>query len=270
MLNGTINKIKITWAGHSTFLISYNGINILTDPCFSDSLTPIPHHSVKRSASPGIKLEDIQDKIDLTIITHKHRDHLEWRTIRKLKNSIFLIPKGLGPNFSRRMIPNAKEMKLGESFDFKDLKIESVLMKHWCLKKMHIDRELCFGWVINFGDKKILFCGDTDYDASMFKKIRRKFNHFDITFIPIGGYYSYSFVKLLKKIWKVNHINPHQAVQIHKDINSRLSIGMHWGTFQLSKEKPEEVLATLDEAKKRASVQDNKFITLKIGESIFV
>ena len=242
----------------------------MTDPCFSNFLTPIPSRSVRRLVPLPIKLKDIQDKIDLTLITHKHRDHLEWGTVRKLKKSIFLVPKGLGPNFSRRMILNAQEIKLGESFDFKDLKIESVPMKHWCLKNMRIDRELCVGWVIYFGNKKVLFCGDTDYDSFIFKKIRRKFNHFDLAFIPIGGYYSYYFVKLLKKIWKTSHVSPYQAVQIHKEINSRLSIGMHWGTFNLSKETPSEVLSALAEAKKLANVQENKFITLKIGETIII
>ncbi len=262
------HKIKITWIGHSTFLIEWNGVSILTDPCFANRLAYIATHSMKRLEPPGLKLKDIAEKVDITLITHKHRDHLEYRTLRKLPNSIFIIPKGLGVNFENHKIKNFKEVATWKLHNFKGIKIEAVPMKHWCFEGMHIDYELCFGYVLTLGKKKILFCGDTDYEAILFRKIKKHFGHFDLAFIPIGGYYSYNFIKVLKKIWKTSHINPFQAVQIHRDINSKLSIGMHFGTFKLSKETHRQVLSALASAKRKKKIKDHEFITIKVGETI--
>ena len=79
------NKISTTFVGHSTFLLQFNNLNILTDPIWSDRASPVSFLGPKRAKKPGIKFEDLP-KIDIVLISHSHYDHLDIPTIKKLRD----------------------------------------------------------------------------------------------------------------------------------------------------------------------------------------
>ena len=71
---------QFTWVGHSTFLIQYRGLSILTDPMFSDRASPVSFAGPKRYTEPGIQLDDLPP-IDIVVISHNHYDHLDLPTL---------------------------------------------------------------------------------------------------------------------------------------------------------------------------------------------
>ena len=94
-------KIQITWIGHATFLIQVEGINILTDPVFSSSISPVGGIGYKRRSPPGIPFDRLPP-IHAVLISHNHYDHLDLYTVKKLGNKPkYFIPLKLGAVVSR-------------------------------------------------------------------------------------------------------------------------------------------------------------------------
>jgi L-ascorbate metabolism protein UlaG (beta-lactamase superfamily) len=67
-----------------------------------------------------------------------------------------------------------------------------------------------------------------------------------------------------------HHVNPEEAVQIHKDVKSRKSVGIHWGTFILTDEPLDEPPRRLATALQKNRISKQDFLVLKHGETIFL
>ncbi|KAI0985224.1 hypothetical protein GJ496_006078 [Pomphorhynchus laevis] len=115
------------------------------------------------------------------------------------------------------------------------------------------------GWAICTNEFRFYFAGDTAYNALMFQTIGRLVGPFDLAAIPIGAYEP-------RNILRMNHICPEEAVQVHKDIGSKKSFGIHWGTFPLSDENFDDPCKDLATALDNLSCEPNEFVTLKIGQ----
>lgn len=114
------------------------------------------------------------------------------------------------------------------------------------------------GFMLEINGKKLYFGGDSGY-ADHYQRTYDHFGPVDIAFLPIGAYAPRSFFKPI-------HLNPTEAVQAHQDLHARLSIGMHYGTFQLSAEPREEPVQRLASAREKAGVSEAAFVTLEIGK----
>jgi N-acyl-phosphatidylethanolamine-hydrolysing phospholipase D len=259
----TAARIRLTWIGHSTFLIQHQGLNILTDPIFGDC-QPVPVGRMLRSTAPGIRFQDLPE-IHHVLISHSHYDHLDAPTIRALGKEVrYWVPEGLSSWFRRRDIPNCQELSWWQSAMLaEDMAIHCVPAQHGSARTL-FDRNRTHwcGWVVESAKRSAYFAGDTGYSPS-FREIGKRFGGFDVAMIPIGAY---------NPRWLMHpvHLNPAEAVQVHKDVLSRLSIACHWGTFRLADEPPEEPPALLAQELAQQHVDSTKFLAIRPGDRVEV
>jgi L-ascorbate metabolism protein UlaG (beta-lactamase superfamily) len=253
-------KIQVTWIGHSTFLIQVEGFNILTDPMFSERASPVSFAGPKRLVPPGISISDLPF-IHAVIISHNHYDHLDAPTVKRLGNlTRYFVPIGLSRWFKKRNIVNLVEMDWWASSQLDTIRFHAVPIQHFS-SRTQCDRNktLWAGWVIETGAGNIFFSGDTGY-ALLFKEIGKKLGPIHLSFIPIGGYSP-------RWLMRPMHVNPPEAVMIHRDLASAQSVGMHWGTFKLTDEPMAEPPLYLKKALKEAGISEIAFIVMKVGET---
>lgn len=252
---------QITWIGHSTFLIQYRGINLLTDPVFSRRASPLSFAGPQRYTNPAFKIEQLPP-IDYVVISHNHYDHLDADTVRRLGNATqWLVPLAHRDWFARLDVTRLIEFDWWDELEEPPVTIIAAPSQHWSGRRLNDRFEaLWASWVIDFGDFRVWFAGDTGYNDIQFRDIGSHFGGFDLALIPIGGYAPSWFMGAM-------HVNPEEAVRIHRDVNARRSIGMHWGTFPLTAEPVLEPVARLSSAVEAASLGPETFTTLKIGET---
>ena len=257
----------LTWIGHASFLIQIDGINIITDPHLTKRASPVVFAGPSRTTPPGLNIEDLPE-IDVIVISHNHYDHLDYQTILKIirkqiKNQpLVLVPlklKKLLESFGAR---NVKELGWWDTTSFNNLNIHAVPVQHWSNRSFNTNKTLWCGWVFENEDFKSIFVGDTGYSKD-FSTIQQKFGPMDLSMIPIGAYAPRWFMK-------DHHCNVEEAIQIHKDLKSKKSIAMHWGTFQLTDEPMDEPVKLL----KKLTIENNflpdEFIAMTHGESKFL
>ena len=225
-------KNFITWIGHSTMLLHLDGKVILTDPIFSDRCSPVQFAGPKRYTSPSIDIKSLP-RIDIVLISHNHYDHLDKNTIKALKNdssTFWYVPLGLEQWFKALGVENVFELDWFDERNFEDVNIVCLPSQHWSKRSLFKSFDtLWSSWSVKIGDYKFWFAGDTGYNEIQFKEIGDNYGPFDLSAIPIGGYEPRWFMKDF-------HVQPDESILIHKDIKSRKSIGMHFGTFLLTTE----------------------------------
>ena len=251
-------KIQISWIGHSTFLIQFEGINILTDPIFNSRSSPLGIGFARKSP-PGIPFDRLPP-IHAVLISHNHYEHLDLYTVKKLGNSPkYFIPLKLGQWFLDQKITNYVEMDWWDSSMFKSIRIVSIPGQHFSRRTaLDGNKTLWAGWVLETKHGKILFAGDTGYSPH-FKEIREKLGPMRVAFLPIGAYRPRWFMKTI-------HMDPPDALSAHKDLQAEQSIAMHWGTFFITDEPLGEPPLYLKKAMKEASLADDSFLIMKFGE----
>ncbi len=257
-------SIRISWLGHSTFLIQGKGINVLTDLAFGERVSPFPFAGPNRSPRHVVDYAKLP-RIDYVVISHNHYDHLDATAIERLGDQpIYLVPLGLKPWFVETGVSAARvrEMDWWDRSDFDGIGIQALPSQHWSARGFFDRREtLWASWLIELDDRKIWFAGDTGYNDVQFKEIGRATSGVDLALIPIGGYAPRSFMRLY-------HVNPEEAIKIHQDIGARQSIGMHWGTYPLTAEGPIDPVIELEKQRIAYRLKPSDFITMKLGESI--
>jgi len=259
--------IHATFIGHSTFLLQLQGLNILTDPIFSERASPFSFMGPKRSVIPGVKFKQLPN-IDLVLISHSHYDHLDIPTIVKLQNDY--QPKfitGLGNcyylNNIKKLKLNCTELDWNEGLKiFDKITVNFLPAKHWSKRMMFGRNASLWGaFAIESTLGNIYFAGDTGYNDH-FAKAKIKFSNFKLAMLPIGAYKPEDFMLRY-------HMSPAQAVKAHSDLNSQKSIAMHHSTFQLSSENYHDPVNDLEIAKKEKKISD-EFVTLEIGKKIII
>lgn len=251
------------WIGHSTFLIRTGRLNILTDPLFSDHCSPIPIRSLQRRKDPFLPIEQLPS-IDLVLLSHNHYDHLDEKTVRRLAQMhpklLWIVPIGVKRWFGKRKIANVIELNWGQRHVFQDgCRITAVPAQHFSGRGFWDEnRTLWCGYVAECFGKTLYFAGDTGYNSVDFKEIGRQWPRIDLGLIPIGAYAP-------KRLLKPIHVSPKEAVEIHCDTNSRLSLGMHWNTFSLSDEPADLPPYDLYLAMKEKNIPFETFMPVDIG-----
>jgi N-acyl-phosphatidylethanolamine-hydrolysing phospholipase D len=259
----SVDGLRISWLGHSTFLIQKDGVNILTDPMFGDLASPVGFAGPRRYVRHVVDYKALP-KIDYVVISHNHYDHLDETAIRTLGDGpLYLVPLKLKPWFVGLGIrqERVREFDWWDAARFPAISITAMPSQHWSARSLFDRREtLWASWFLEFGVGRLWFAGDTGYNAIQFKEIGEATGGVDVALIPIGGYAPPSFMKPY-------HVNPEEAIRIQKDVGAKLAIGMHWGTFPLTAEGPGEPPLELARQKRLQGVADEAFVTMTIGET---
>lgn len=224
---------KITWIGHASFLIQIGGVNILTDPVLQNASYFFP-----RLLKPGIDLDKLPN-IDFVLVSHNHRDHMDEKSLLKLKEhngTFFLVPKGDKLWFDSRSFARSRECTWWsrESFTIKNSASKDVTFRflpasHWSQRGVFDrNRSLWGSWLIECAGYKIYFAGDTAYN-SHFKEIAQEIPDIDIALLPIGPCEPREWIKHA-------HVDANEAVKAFIDLKANHFIPMHWGTFPLGAE----------------------------------
>lgn len=261
------DSMRITFINHSSFLIQIGGINILTDPVYSQRTSPFKLLGPKRMRPPGIRFEDLP-RIDYVLISHNHYDHLDKPTVKQLNNRfqpMFVTPLGVDKFMQSHGIERVVSLDWWQEMPLNmKLSVVSVPAQHFSGRGM-FDRNktLWCGYVIKRADGNIYFAGDTGYDQSIFKEIYDSFRPIRISLIPIGAY---------KPIWFMSpvHISPAEAVQVHHDVGSEQSIAIHFGTFPLGDDGQQEPVEDLQKVLQEQNISSKEFMTLQEGEGCLI
>ena len=257
------NSLAITYVNHATFLIQTGGLNILTDPVWSERVSPLSFAGPKRMRPPGIRFEDLPE-IDLIIISHNHYDHLDIETLRKLNEQYspeFIVPLGVDLYLNQEGITNTTALDWWEDESVSEsVNITSVPAQHFSSRGL-FDRNktLWAGYVLETDSGNVYFAGDTGY-GDFFKEIGQRFADITVGLIPIGAY---------KPLWFMSpiHVNPEEAIEIHKDVNAGISFGMHFGTFPLADDGMEEPASDFSKAMEKPENAGVNFKLLTEGDT---
>jgi N-acyl-phosphatidylethanolamine-hydrolysing phospholipase D len=252
----------VTWVGHSTLLIQLDGVNILTDPHWSDRASPVTFAGPKRLMPPGVPFENLPP-IDLVLISHDHYDHLDVETVRRLAqlhHPIFLVPLGLKAWFADIGITEVEELDWWESRRLNGLTVTCLPAQHFSGRTLwDRNQRLWSAWAVAGDTKRIFFAGDTGY-YDVFKEVGTRLGPFDLAAVPIGAY-------LPRVIMKMTHLTPEEALQLFVDVQGQRLVAIHWGTFDLTEEPIEEPPQRLEAEAKRLGLDLTKVLIMKHGET---
>ncbi len=262
-LRGNRQASTVTWVGHSTLLVQLDGVNILTDPNWSDRIGPWSGRiGVRRFTPPGIAFEDLPP-IDLVLISHDHYDHLDEATVRRLArafNPRFVVPLGIKAWLADRGITNVSELDWSESITVKGLKIVCTPAQHGSGRVLlDSGQRLWASWVV-VGSKRFYFGGDSGY-APLFAMIGEAFGPFDLAALPVG---SYTPPEIARPI----HLSPEEALRAARDLRSTRFIGIHWGTFELAREPYDEPPRRIAAEVARLGLDPQSILLPKPGETL--
>jgi N-acyl-phosphatidylethanolamine-hydrolysing phospholipase D len=265
VFNARESGLRAYFVNHATFLVQIEGINILTDPIWSKRASPFTFVGPKRVTNPGIKFDDLP-KIDAVLISHDHYDHLDLPTLIELKRKFdpkFFVGLGVKELLVRYGITKVAEMAWGESRAMNvNMQVAFVPSQHHSGRGcFDLDSSLWGGFVVNGAKFSFYFLGDTGYNESMFQEVREKFPSLDLALIPIGAYEN-------REILRRVHVNPEEAVLIHKILAPKKSIPMHYGTFKLSTEGYSAPLRDLESAMRKWNVSADEFAPIAFGQSV--
>lgn len=256
---------SVTWIGHATLLLRVGGLNILTDPQFSERASPVQFAGPARVVAPAIAL-DALPHIDAVLVSHNHYDHLDEGSVRALAQQpggppTFYVGLGLASWFKDKGIDSVREMDWWDSREQSGVTIHFVPSQHWSRRTLFDTNETLWGgFVVAHPSLRFHFAGDTGYSRD-FAEIGRRLGPIDLTALPIGAYAPRWFMR-------AQHIDPDEAVQIYKDMGARHAIAMHWGTFDdLTDESLYEPPKRLAEALARAALGPDDFWVVRHGET---
>jgi L-ascorbate metabolism protein UlaG (beta-lactamase superfamily) len=239
--------LRITMVGHATLLIQAAGLNIVTDPVWSDRASPFSFAGPKRVTRVGIDFASLPP-IHVVLLSHNHYDHLDLATLKRLQAAhrpLFVMPLG-NDAIVRRAVPDALIVTgdWGDAIDLgKGAEAHLVPANHWSSRGVR-DRRMALwcGFMIRTAAGLVYFVGDTGYcGGAIFSAMRKRFGAPDVSLIPIGAYEPRWFMA-------PQHANPDEAVRIMLDTATKRAIGIHWGTFQLTDEARDAPAIGLGEA----------------------
>lgn len=248
---------SLTWIGHATFLIQVGGLNILTDPVWSDRMG-----LQKRLAGPGIPLDHLPP-IDIVVISHNHYDHLDFWTVSKLKgNPLCLVPQGLASLFKSKGLSRVVELCWWEERILESVELVFVPAQHWSKRGLwDTNASHWGGWLIKekTASSFIYFVGDSGYFRG-FREIGRKYP-IDYMLAPIGAYAPEWFMH-------IQHVTPEEAVQAFLDAKAENFVPMHYDAFRLGDDTPYEAVTRLKAHWEKQNLDSTGLKIMSLGETL--
>ena len=259
------DALRVTYVGHATMLIQTAGLNILTDPVWSDRASPYTFIGPKRINAPGVRIEDLPP-LDLILLSHNHYDHMDSATLMRLSHDNpcrIITPLGndaILRAFERPV--NADAYDWGTRVEIvPGIAIHLGPSQHWSARGLN-DRRMALwaSFVIETPGGKILYIGDTAYgDGEIFRALHRMHGSMRLAILPIGAYEPRWFMR-------DQHVDPEEAVRVFQGVDAAYAVAHHWGTFRLTDEAVDDPPKRLAIALERAGLAPDRFVTRRPGE----
>ena len=256
-----VKGTRITWFGHSSYLVQVEGVNVLVDPVFSATPSPFPFIGYKNfKGTDFIHPHDLPD-LDIILITHDHYDHLDYQTILNLnqRTKLFLTSLGVGAHLEHWGVPavKIKELCWGEEYEVQGLKFTAAPARHFTGRSFKRNQTVWSSFILQTPAHKLFLGGDSGYD-SHFKEIGAQYGPFDLAILECGQY---------NRFWPYIHMFPEETVQAALDLKAQVLMPVHWGKYTLSMHNWNEPVMQLVEV---AHDQHLKVTTPKLGEEVQV
>jgi len=258
---------RVTWVGHATVLIQVAGLNILTDPMWSQRASPFSFAGPKRVTAPGVSF-DALPPIDVVLISHNHFDHLDLPTLRRLDardKPRVIVPLG-NRDIVRQAMPTSRvsEHDWGIAVPVSEGAVVHVEPMLHASGRSPFDqqRSLWAAYIVEARAMKIYFAGDSGYgDGRTFRATGEKFGPMDLAILPIGAYAPESFMA-------DSHMSPSEALRAKADLRAARALAHHFGAFQLGFEAFDAPPKALQTALASANMPVDTFAVLQPGQAI--
>ncbi len=256
------DRLRVTFINHSTFLIQLKGLNVLTDPIWSERASPVSWAGPRRHHPPGIPLDHLPP-IDLVLLSHDHYDHMDLPTLQRLaqehRPTIYAGLKN-GRILARHGIGNVVELDWWQEAAARtDMWVTAVPAQHFSGRTpFHRDRRLWCGFVLQTDEEALYFAGDTGAGPHI-DEIARHFPDLDLSILPIGAFRPEWFMGEV-------HMSPQDAVEAHLALGSRISVASHFGTFALADDGDNEAVENLKSILRQTQMSGTEFWALGPGE----
>jgi L-ascorbate metabolism protein UlaG (beta-lactamase superfamily) len=257
------DRVRITVINHSTALIQVAGLNILTDPVWSERVSPVGWAGPKRVIPPGLAFEQLPP-IHVVLISHDHYDHLDIPTLEMLHQVHRpLIVAGIGVNKVLKReskVLSCVEMNWWNHLPLsEDVQVHMVPARHFSGRSVHDkNHTLWGGFVLDAPGGPIYFAGDTGYGRFV-EAIRARFGPMRFALLPIGAYEPRWFIGPV-------HLSPTEAVRVHKQLGVETSMAIHYGTFRLADEGYFDPIIELRQALAVEGIDPHSFLTKPFGQ----
>lgn len=232
-----------TWMGHSTALLQVGGLNVLTDPVWSERASPVQWMGPRRVMAPPLAL-DALPPLDIVLLSHSHYDHLDRATVERLarlhRDAVWVTPLALGAYLREFGVQHVVELDWWQHTVVKGATVTATPARHFSARRARDrNRTLWCGYALELEGRRAWFAGDTAYHPE-FRRIGERCGPFDLVLVPIGAYDPRWFMHVV-------HMDPAEAVQAYADVASAyasapppLMLAIHWGTFRLTSEPMDE------------------------------
>lgn len=262
------DRMRVTMVGHASLLVQAGGFNFLTDPVWSERVSPFSFAGPRRVNAPGIAFEDLP-RIDAVLVSHNHYDHMDLSTLKLLKQAhdpLVIAPLG-NDAIIRETIPDMRVMvgNWGDSFELAGARgrarVHIEPAHHWSARGT-ADRRMALwsAFVVEGAGGPFYVAGDTGFHRGInYAAAARKHGRFRLAILPIGAYEPRWFME-------GQHQNPEEAVEGMRLLGADHAAGCHWGTFQLTNEPIEEPRDLLHAALDARSIGRDRFRAMLPGE----
>ncbi|NII12094.1 MBL fold metallo-hydrolase [Oleiagrimonas sp. C23AA] len=249
------------WLGHASVLLRLDGLTVLTDPVLGQRASPVSFAGPRRRTPPAARVKQLPP-VDVVLISHNHYDHLDRATVRQLVRrfpaACFLVPLGLARWLRRHGAQHVFELDWYQSHTHRGTRFTCVPAQHWSARTpWDRNRTLWGGWVMQHHRLSFYFAGDTGY-APQLAEIGQRLGPIDLAALPIGAYAPRWFMSS-------QHIDPNQAVQLHRELGIGRSLAIHWGAFELADDALDEPPRQLKRALREHGVSSADFRLMPIG-----
>lgn len=248
----------LTWIGHSSFLLQLGGLNMLIDPVMSSSLGGV----VPRNVAPGLSWSALPKKIDVVMITHNHRDHMDVPTLKKLgPHPLYLVPHGMRHWFLKNGFPQVQELEWWQQTQVGNAIMTFVPAQHWSRRGlMDMNTSWWGGFVMEHDGFRLYHAGDTAWFEG-FRDIGRRCGPIDVAMLPIGAYAPRWFMRH-------QHMDPDDALKAFVALEAKLFVAMHWGTFKLTDEPLNEPPIRLRDLWHKLQLPQGRLAIPAIGQTL--
>lgn len=256
--------LRATFVNHSTVLLQMDGLNFLSDPVWSERISPVSFAGPRRHRPPGLRFEDLPP-IDAVLVSHNHYDHMDLETLRRLSRAhrpAVFVGLGNAAYLTRRGVPRAMDRDWWQSASITpEVTVTAVPARHFSSRSLtDRDRTLWCGWVVTGPSGSFYFAGDTGWGAH-FEAIGKRFPDLSLALLPIGAYRPRWFMAPA-------HIDPEDAVRAHETLGARESVAIHFGTFEQADDGELEPLVDLKAALDRREDPKPRFHVLDNGQTL--